>query len=161
MSAFNRFEAFTLIEFTIVLIIVSILSVFVFSSWQGDTISLEGQAQQIANDLRYTQALAMTRGERFRWVRISTNTYQIQNNAGTAVMLARGSGTVTLMGGITFGSFTNLPNNLVAFDGLGVPYTDTSSPGTALSSAASISITLSGQTKSIVVTPETGRVVVQ
>lgn len=154
-------KGFTLVEFVIVILLVTILSVMVVFSWQGSTITTEGQAQQVANDIRYAQSLAMTGGQRYRWVRVSATTYQVQNNSGTPVMLALGSTTGTLSSGATFAAFTNLPSNLIAFDGQGTPYTDTGSPGTALSSSASIPVTAGEQTSTVVISPQTGRVIVQ
>lgn len=149
---------FTLLEFIITLIILSILMVGVYIAWPGLTVSLDAQAYQLASDIRYTQALSMSKGERYRFVKLSSTTYQITNSAGTAIILPRGVTTITLNSGITFGTLTNLPNNLIAFDGKGIPYTDTGSPGTALSSTATLPLTASGETKTVSVTPETGRV---
>lgn len=157
----NRQQGFTLIEAVMVIIIIAILTVFAFSAWQGPTINLGGQAQQLANDVRYAQSLAMTKGQRYRWVKTSANTYQIQNNAGSAILLAGGTTTATLNSGITFGTLTNLPNNLVNFDGRGTPYSDTATPGTALSADATIPITDSGQTHTITISFGTGQVAVQ
>lgn len=154
-------NGFTLVELIIVIIVISIVSIFALFRWQGTTINLEAQAQQLAGDIRYTQALSMTKGERYRWVKISSATYQIQNAAGTAMTLAQGNTTVTLNTGITFGALTNLPNNLVAFNGSGTPYTDTGSPGTALATIATIPLTADGETKTIAISSGTGRVIVQ
>lgn len=144
-----------------VIIIMAIIGVVIFFSWPGKTINLGAQAKQLSNDIRYAQSLAMTKGQRYRWVKLSSSTYQIQDNSGTAIMLALGNTTMTLSSGITFGTLTNLPNNLVNFDGKGAPYTDTSSPGTALVSDANIPLTDGDSTKTVVVTAGTGRVAVQ
>ncbi len=157
----EKIAGFTIIELIAIVMIISILAVLTVFSWQGTTINLEAQAQQIANDIRYAQSLAMTKGVRYRWVRASSTTYQIVNSSGTPITFARGNTTITLNSGITFGAFTNLPNNLVAFNGKGIPYTDTGSPGTALAAAATIPITQSSETESIVISPGTGRVIVQ
>jgi prepilin-type N-terminal cleavage/methylation domain-containing protein len=153
-------SGFTLIELVLVIVIMSFLSVGVYIAWPGSTINLKGQADQIASDIRYAQALSMTKGERYRWVKTSSTTYQITNSSGTAILLAGGSTTVTLNSGMAFGSFTDLPNNLVVFGGNGTPYTDTGSPGTALASTAIIPITAGSETKNISISPETGRVIV-
>lgn len=151
---------FTLIELVIVIILIGILSTSVYLSWPKSSVSLDAQAHQIAHDIRYAQTLAMTKGQRYRFVRTSSTSYQVTNNSGTAVMLALGSAIVTLNAGITFSGFTNLPNNLIAFDGKGTPYTNTSSPGTALASTATISLTANGETRTISISPGTGRVIV-
>jgi len=151
----------TLIELILVMIVTSVLAVVVLVKWPGAEMSLAAQAEQLANDIRYTQALAMTKGQRFYLIQASSTTYQIKDSAGTAVKFATGNTTVTLNAGTTFGTLTNLPNSLVTFDGKGTPYTDTTSPGTALATAATIPLTANGQTESVVISPETGRVIIQ
>jgi len=151
---------FTLIELMVTIIIISILAATVLLQWPGSTINLREQAEQLADDIRYTQSLAMTKGQRYRIV-LSSASYQIINSSGSAVTLMNGSTTMTLNSGITIGALTNLPNSLINFDGRGTPYTDTASPGTALASTASIPMSANGETHTISVTPQTGRVVVQ
>lgn len=158
----KKMVGFTLIELTIVLLIISILAIFVMSNLPKTTINVDAQANQLAGDLRYTQTLAMSRGNRFRLV-ITGNTYQIVNGStGSAITIpVAGATTVTLGAGITFGTLTNLPNKLVNFDTQGIPYTDTLSPGTALAANATIPITDGTTTKTVLISPTTGRVIVQ
>lgn len=162
MHSNAQMKGFTLIELIIVIVIVSILAAMPFLNWPSSSISLAGQAQQLANDIRYAQSLAMTKAQRYRLV-ISTgsNSYQILNSAGTAILFSSGSTTVTLNSGISFGTLSNLPNSLIAFDGNGIPYTTTGSPGTALAADASIPLQSSGNTTTVVITPLTGRVNIQ
>lgn len=159
METIPKEMGFTLIELIIVIIVISIIAVAAFPKWPGLTINLGGQTNQIADDIRYAQALSMTTGQRYRWVRVSTTTYQVLNAAGSAIPLGLGNTTVTLNNGMSFGTLTNLPNNLIAFDGLGTPYTDTGS--TLLASTATIPITAGSNTMTISISPETGRVIVQ
>jgi type II secretory pathway pseudopilin PulG len=154
-------SGFTLIELVSIIVILSILSVTAFFAWPGTSINLGAEAQQVANDLRYTQALAMTKGQRYRFVITSSTTYQIANSSGTAILNARGTTSTTLFTGLSFGTLTNLPNSLVVFNGNGIPYTTTGSPGTALAATASIPITGGSSTKTITITPSTGRILVQ
>jgi len=150
---------FTLLELLLVVSIIGLLSMAaLFSSWQGTNINLAGQAEQLANDIRYAQSLAMTKGQRYRWVETSSTTYQIQNNSGTAIILAQGNTTVTLSSGITFGTLTNLPNSLINFDGTGTPYSNTTAPGAALSANAIIPMIAGNRTLTIVVAAGTGGV---
>ncbi len=145
-----------------VMIVMAILAIVPFFNWPAASISLDGQAQQLANDIRYTQSLAMTQAERYRIViTTGTSSYQILNSTGTAIRFASGNTSVTLSTGISFGTLTNLPSNLIAFDGEGTPYTNTSIPGTALSANATIPLQSSGSTKTVVITPLTGKVNVQ
>ena len=115
------------------------------------------------NDIRYTQQLSMTRGERYRLVITpATNAYKILNSAGTAITMPTGNATVTLKSGITFGALTYLPNNLIVFDCQGIPYTNTvaSHGGTLLGNTATIPLTAGSLTKTVSISPETGRVTV-
>lgn len=157
MDISSKQNGFTLIELIVVISLISILAAGVYLNWPGSTMNLAAQTRQLANDLRYTQALSMTTGQRYRLVRTSSNTYQILNSSGSAMVLM-GRTTITLASGITFGSLTNLPNSLVAFNGLGAPYTDTGNPGTPLSTTATLSLTTNGETRTVSITPETGRV---
>jgi prepilin-type N-terminal cleavage/methylation domain-containing protein len=162
MSTEVQIKGFTLIELIIVIVVVSILAIIPFLNWPSSSISLDGQAQQLANDIRYAQSLSMTKAQRYRLViTTGSSSYQILNTAGTAVRFASGNTTVTLNSGISFGTLSNLPNSLIAFDGNGIPYTTTGSPGTALAANASIPLQSSGNTKTVVITPLTGKVNVQ
>lgn len=154
-------KGFTLLELMIVIILASIIAIYPLFTWQGSVISLDAETKKLADDIRYTQSLSMTKGERYRWVKTSATTYQIQNSAGTAILTPTGSTTTSLESGISFGSFTNLPNDLIAFDGQGVPYVDTASPGTALASSGTLLLNQGSDSESIVISPETGRVIVQ
>ena len=153
-------KGFTLIELVTVIVVIGILAVFASVSSPLSTFTLDSQAQQLASDIRYAQSLSMTSGQRYRWVKLSATSYQVVNAAGTAVTLPSGTTTITLYSGISFGTLTNLPNNLVAFDGRGIPYTTTGSPGTALATTATIPLTTTGETKTLSVTAQTGRMIV-
>ncbi len=153
-------QGFTLIELVLVILITSLIAVFVSLQWPANHVNIGAQAEQLANDIRYTQELAMTKGQRFYLIETSNTTYQIKNSAGTAALLALGKTTVTLNTGITFGTLTNLPNNLIAFNGDGTPYTTSTSPGTLLASAATIPLVSGSDTKTITISPETGRVTI-
>jgi len=152
---------FSIIELLIVMMVISILAVFVSIPWTTPTMNLGAQANQLVSDIRYTQSLSMAKDQRYRLVITSSTTYQITNSAGTAITLASGATTYTLTSGATFGTLVNLPNSLIAFDGKGIPYVTTGSPGTALSSTASIPMSANGQTRTITILPSTGRVLLQ
>lgn len=151
-------RGFTLIELAIVIIVIAIIGVVSFMKWTGTDINVGGQAKQLASDISYTQSLAMTKGVRYYLIITGTNTYQIRNASGSAQTLAMGNTTVTLNTGITFGSLTNLPNSLIAFDGKGAPYTTASSPGTTLSGTATIPLITSSSTRTVSIAPTTGYV---
>ena len=66
---------------------------------------------------------------------------------------------MSLNSGVT-ASLSSLPNNLIAFDGKGIPYTDASA-STALAATATLTLTFNNQTRSVAVARETGSVSVQ
>ena len=154
---------FTLIELVFILVIISILAVLPLFNWPGTVINLDAQSRLLADDLRYAQSLAMAKTERYRFVYTSSTTYQIQNSTGAAILFASGATTQTLNKDLTLGVTSTLPNNLVVFDGKGSPYSSTGSSGTALVAGSTYSFTVTDGTtiKNIVITPITGRIVIQ
>jgi prepilin-type N-terminal cleavage/methylation domain-containing protein len=152
---------FTLIEFIIVAAIVGIIMAAVLVNWSGFGINLNSQAYLLVQDLRYVQSIAMARDERFSFVKTSANSYQIINSSGVAVNMPYGGFVATLGTGIVFGAITNLPNNLITFDGKGVPYIDPSTPGTQLSTTATITITSNSGSSTVSIYPITGFISVQ
>jgi prepilin-type N-terminal cleavage/methylation domain-containing protein len=149
-------EGFTLIELIMVIIIMAIVAVMVMPRWTATSLTFEYQSRRVLEDIRYAQGLSVNSGQRYRFVKTSSTTYQVLNEAGSAVLLPSGETSVTLTDGVTLGSFTNLPNNLVAFDSLGIPYTTDTYPGTALASTAVIPLSSGSNTHSIQISPETG-----
>lgn len=159
----KRSTAFTLIELIVVVAIISILATIAVTRWPGSRINLNAQAQQLASDIRYTQTLSMSRAQDFQLNFLSSSSYSITANDGTpvnniitgqttTVLLATPATTITLPP-------TNLPNNLISFDSSGIPYTD-SATTTALNSAAVITLTSGGQTTTITIQPQTGRITI-
>src|SRR5436190_169268 len=141
----RRFTAgFTLIELVVVIAIIAILAVVALPRWQSGTTNVEYEVRRVLTDLRFAQLLSVTTGQRYRWVRNSATSYQILNQAGVAIVLPSGGAQWNLLTGESFGTFTNLPNNLIAFNTQGVPYTDAAIPGTALSATATIILTGGG-----------------
>ncbi len=152
-----RAKGFSLIELVMVIVIIAILAAFAVPFWTSASLSVDSQANQLAGDIMYTQSLALASGQRYYLIQMSSKTYQIRNGSGTAIAYpGTGNTTITLASGITFGTLVNLPNNLVEFDGDGIPYSTTSTPGTPLSSAAQIPVTGFGATKTATITPRTG-----
>jgi prepilin-type N-terminal cleavage/methylation domain-containing protein len=147
-----RQGGYTLIEMIIVIVIIAIVSVALILAWPETTLNLDGQAYLLANDIRYAQAMAIQTNTRYQLVRLSPTSYQISsfNSSPTVTKTA-----VTLTSGMLFTSF---PNNLIAFDGSGKPYSNNSIPGTALSIPMTIVLAYKGATKSITISPNTGYV---
>lgn len=155
-------QGFTFIEIVVVLILSVILSVYAFVSYPGLIVNVDAEAQQFANQVRYTQALSMSQAQRYYISQASTTSYQIFNSSGIAVPFANGSTTMKLNSGLTFHSWGNLSNKLVAFDSRGRPYLSTGPSGAALANGTdySIKVTGGGRTKTISVTPATGMITV-
>lgn len=155
-------RGFTLLEMVIVLLILGIMAAAAIPTLPGSAINVSAEADRLAADLLYTQSLAITSGQRYFWIRTAATTYQIRNSSGVAITYpGTGSTTVTLNSGISFSTITNLPSNLVQFDGKGQPYTTSvATGGTKLAASATIRIAGGGITKSVVIYPNTGYVVV-
>lgn len=144
----------TLIELMLVILVIGILSVVAGPTFRATQANVSQEAYRVLNDVRYAQALSMTTGFRYRWVRSSSSTYQILSESGVPVVLPTGGTTLTLSNGVSL--TTNLPNNVLVFDSSGAPYINTSIPGTALSSTGTITLSGASQTKTIQITPQTG-----
>lgn len=154
-------RGFTMIELIIVVIIAAILAVMIYARFPNKTSNVYAQAELLASDIRYTQMLAMSTGQRHRIVFNTTNnSYQILNSAGTAIIMPSGQTVTTLGSGIAFSAtWSNLlPNKLINFDTRGVPYIDTASPGTMLAASATVQLVLSGTSVNVSISPYTGRV---
>src|SRR3990167_3523359 len=149
-------QGFTLVELIALILIIGIVSVIALPKWTGTPINVNYEAARVLNDIRFAQGMSMTTGQRYRWVETSSTTYQVLNEAGTAVILPNGKTTMTLTSGVTFGALTALPSSLIAFGSDGIPYTDTAIPGTALASSATIPLTGSGQTRTVTISAGTG-----
>lgn len=155
-------KGFTLFELIIVMIVIAILAVYVIFKWSTPVLNIDAEANQFANDIRYTRSLSITHGERYKIIRLSDSVYTITDSAGTPIIFPSGKNSVTLASGIVFGNWTNLPNNLITFDGKGTPYIDAITPGTSFNTATLYSITLiEGNTsRTVTISPTTGRVAV-
>ncbi len=168
-SAVSLFRArgFTLVELTVTLVVVAILAVALVPRSPERQINLSAQADQLASDIRYTQSIAMTQGQRYR-INFNVIPAGIDDPANTYRIATRTSGVVThphtgtsaaiAMGmGITLSSTTDA---FIVFDGRGTPYTDTVFPGgTLLAADAVVTLTADGQTQQVRISPQTGRVV--
>lgn len=126
-----------------------------------ESLTIKGRAEQLAAEIRYTQTLSMTRGARFCIV-ITASTFQLRttdvsnNCTATAELDAAGQGAtpVTLCGGCMANTF----GGTLQFDGLGRPYT---AAATLLAANGDITLADQGGTKTVRVSPQTGRVIVQ
>jgi prepilin-type N-terminal cleavage/methylation domain-containing protein len=149
-------QGFTILEIILVILIIGVIGMTVTPKWTGQSLSLQYEAVRVLNDIRFAQAMSLATGQRYRWVQISSTSYQITDESGSAIMLPNGGNTLVLTNGVTFGTFTNLPGGLIAFDSQGIPYTTSAYPGTALAATAVIPVSNSSQTQNILINPVTG-----
>lgn len=156
MERLSRNYGFSLVELVVIILILGIISTTLYFKWSDSPFNLYSQAAMLANDIRYTQNLSISKNQRFRLVKTSTNTYQIQNSAGTPIIKPMDkSATVTLSSGVTFGTLTGITSKII-FNAQGIPYSD--NPETPLTQTAVISLTSGGTTTTVAIYPETGRV---
>lgn len=145
-------RGYSMMELVLTILLISIIAVTATTMFPGKAVNLGAQAQQLAGDIRYVQSLSMTRGAR-HFINLNATGYSFANASGS-VDHPGGSASITLQGlTLTF------PSASYAFDGKGAPY-DSSG---ALSADATLTLTdaASGQTRSVVITQQTGRVTVQ
>lgn len=155
-------EGFTLVELVAIILLVGILAFTAIPRYLNKSvIDASVMAEQLANDIRYTQSLAMTSGQRNR-INLTATTYQITtSNGGLLTHPVTGSTNPIVLNGVTLSGWSPpLTNNYVAFDSRGVPFSLVTS-STGLTANATITLSIGGQSRNIVISPETGRVVVQ
>ena len=99
----------------------------------------------------------MSRGQRYR-VNFTANSYQITDMLGGTVQpvtAITGTALVSVLPAVLSGYNPPLTLNYVAFDTKGVPYTSATA---ALAATATITLTSGGESSTITIAPETGRV---
>jgi prepilin-type N-terminal cleavage/methylation domain-containing protein len=156
-SRFNtRLSGFTLIELVMVMILVSLLAVTAISRWSATPFDVATQAEQLLMDIRYVQTLAMSHGKRYR-INFAANSYSFSNLDGSVLMPhpATNNTTTLLANGVTL-SFSN---TLLVFNGYGTPYSNATLPGTALVGNATVTLSSGADSRTIQISPETGRAV--
>lgn len=150
-------RGFTLIELIVVMVALALLAAVASMRMPGGGINVSAQAEQLASDIRYTQSLAMSRGQRFR-INFTAGSYQITDNAGTPQQHpSTGLIAAILLTTPAVLSGYNPPYalNYLAFDSLGVPYT---APATAQVALATLTLTSGGEAITVRIAPQTGRV---
>lgn len=154
-------RGFTLIELIVALVLLTILVIAVMPRAPSKaTLTLAGQAQQLASDLRYVQTLSMTRGQRY-CLNLQANGYSMTGNScSTSAGVAHPAGFSfpVMLEGVSL-SWSGLPNGLVTFTGKGVPYIDAAAT-MALAANAVIALNGTEGTMYVCLSPVTGRVFV-
>ena len=164
MRRFDRLISnggFTLVELIVLLLVIAVIAVLAAPKMSNDPVSVATEAEQLAGDIRYVQTLAMTQAQRYRINLTATGyTFTLADAGGTAVIhpLTGSTAPINWNAGTAIAlPPTGLPNNLVAFDGRGVPYTDAPAT-TALAATATIVLSRSTASQQISISPETGKV---
>ncbi|MBF0136340.1 MAG: type II secretion system protein [Magnetococcales bacterium] len=128
---------FTLIELIMVIVMIGILAVYAAAKSPGNIMELRSKSDQLAMDIRQTQALAMsnTGSGDYTILRTATDTYEIRDPLGTTLSTAT-------LSGVTLSNFT------VTFGGRGEPTTGTTT----------ITLTMGTSTATVEVVATTGLV---
>jgi MSHA pilin protein MshC len=161
-------EGFTIIEIVVVMLLMSIITAVVLGrSITTAEVDVVGQSDKIRNHLRYAQSMAMKRSDMEVWgIQFSIDRYWFFSGPDP------NSGKIRLPGGeyrpavdeIIYDdlevnlTIANLPMGTVYFDRFGRPYTQwtDAANNTPLSSTAFINISASGESRNVLITPETG-----
>jgi prepilin-type N-terminal cleavage/methylation domain-containing protein len=172
----KRFQqGFTLLEITAVLVLMAIISAYVIGRAIGtEQIDLSGQTDKIRAQIRYAQAMGMKRSDADKIWGIKFDPVNNQYWLFTVNIPVVGNDEDQPINQITFPGERNkkvsaadfgvdinpLAFNLLFFDRLGKPYTQYTDPtaNTALADDLTITLSASGQDRTITVIPETGLV---
>jgi prepilin-type N-terminal cleavage/methylation domain-containing protein len=164
-------KGFTLIEITVVLVMMAIISAYVIGrSVSSEQIDLAAQTDRIRNQIRYANSMAMKRSDRIWGIKCDTNTDQYWLFSVPIPVTAGDENEADNQ--ITFPGERNKKNSLadlriddmtgftLFFDRIGKPYnayTDEGDPSNVpLSNDLVITVYAGGQTRNITVIPETG-----
>ncbi|NGZ07588.1 MAG: type II secretion system protein [Magnetococcales bacterium] len=101
-------KGYSLVELVMVMVIVGIIGITAGAKWQGD-LSLFAKADQLVNDMRLAQALAMGKGI-YTIRSVTPNSYRIQDANGAAYYPQD-----PVLEGVTINPFA------ISFDGRGDP----------------------------------------
>lgn len=142
---------FTLLELVAVLLLLAILSTSLFLRWSPGSSTLNAQADQLAATLRYAQSLALTQGRSLTFDVQSMTSYAITDGAAVVTDPQGLVQSYTLANGVT------LAGNDLDFDSLGRPIDALNS---LIPTAQSWTLSTSGATASISISPLTGFVTV-
>lgn len=152
---------FSLVELVVIVLLLGILAAAVVPRFSSPPVTVGASADQMAADIRYVQALSMTRGARYCfYLGTLTNgtSYALRTGSSCATTVthpATGSSSPVSLGDITY-SAVNLSTVYIEFDTKGQPTTISPSTG-----SAQITLSGGGETRVVAVTGVTGRVVLQ
>lgn len=154
----KKSQGFSLIEMVVISSIIAIVALVIGINWPSKAIDVSLYTDRLVADLRYAQHLAQTTNQRLQ-VNLASGSYSLtQTDGSTAVNFASGNtNSVSLPSGMTL-STSGLANPYVVFDALGRPYSTNASPGTLLSSSATITLTQGGHSSSVTIQPNSGKI---
>ncbi|MDP3704839.1 MAG: hypothetical protein Q8R24_02880 [Legionellaceae bacterium] len=143
-------QGFTLIELVMLITVLLILSV---TAWVRMPSVNFFQSYSFSNillyDLNLTKTLSMSLNQRYRLI-IGSSSYQIQDQNGVALLNPEtNSSVVSYPTGVTI-----TPTTTIVFDSLGQPYNAVGT--TALTTTLTLTVSASGTTQTISVSPQTG-----
>jgi len=155
-------QGFTLIEITIVLVLMAIISAYVIGRSIGtEQIDLAAQTDKIRNHIRYAQATAMKQSDAIWGMTSNTNQYWMFRRVtgmpviDTPVILPGERNAQITLADLGIDSLTAFT---VFFDRLGKPYTayDAENNNSPLNNPLTIIVSAGAQSRSLSLTPETG-----
>jgi len=151
-------NGFTFIELLTVMMIIAIISAIIFSRFMfGDT-ELIAQTEVIKTHIRYAQSQAMN-SDVVWGIKCDGNTYWLFRN-GDPVDKVRLPGEASDTNSLAEKGLSSMEAFTLSFDDWGTPHTDAAATdGQELVSAdseAQITVTAGGDTKIIIITPNTG-----
>lgn len=157
-SMHKQSRAFTIMELTIVIVLVSIFFMVAVPKMATKVATAQGQADKLASDIRALRFMAQTKNTRYR-INFAAGQYTTTTQNGlTAVLMPNATSNtniVTLAPGMTL-STTNIPSGFLVFDSVGIPYTDATTPGTPLAVDAIVTITYGSDIASLIIHKSTG-----
>ena len=158
----NQF-GFTLIEITVVLVLMAIIAAYVIGRSIGtEQIDLAAQTDKIRNQIRYAQSMAMKQSDEIWGITSNSNQYwMFKRVIGPPII-----DTLVIMPGEQNAQITlsdmgidSLTNFILFFDRIGKPYTEyDTTQKTSLDNPLTIVVSAGGQSRNIRVIPETGLV---
>ena len=156
-------RGFTIIEVAMVIVIVGIMAALTIPRFNTFySIKLSGAAKKVTSDIRYTQQLAVTRHENYN-INFSPNGYTVTRVLGGFAIdpFTRGNFNINFNSDPQYGGIaaaTTFGGGILQFDWEGVPC---NSAGAPLVSDNNITLSYQGNTRTLIVTRDTGRIVIQ
>ena len=151
-------RGYTFFEIVVVLVLASLLLFIIISRFSTANVELSAQSEVLKTHLRFAQATAMSTDTIWGLHCDNTSTYWLFRDGSIANRIhlpAEDNDTVDLgTAGFSMEAFT------LAFDSWGIPYTDagatTGQELTGASAEADLTLSYSGSSKTVSITPNTG-----